>query len=617
MARAHSRSQLALALFGFFEERRIPYCVMGDSRGFPTSIQSDIDIVIAPSALPLIAKLMLIFCSQHQLRFVQCLRHEYGAYYFVFSWIDENGMPDYLVPDICGDYFRNGKLFLSADELLAERTPALDPQGNARGFFVAAPAREFSYYLLKRIDKQEIDRTHGDHLTAQWRLDREGAWNQLRRFWNAEDDASMLAHVAETGQWDQLRQSLPRLRDEMQKHLKSSPKAVLREFYRRLHRVAQPTGLTAAFLGPDGSGKSTVIERVAARLRPAFRRVETIHLRPRLGARNQSTTPVTAPHEQPARRGLGSIAKPFYFLADYCVGYLFKLRPLLVRSTLLIFDRYYHDLLVDPKRYRYGASLRLARWVGHFIPKPDLWLVLDAPVDIIQARKSEVTRAESIRQREAYLQLAAHFDDAVIVDTSQSRDAAVAQASNAILERLSRRTVKRVSARLPSADNPASTRALLFFCRHHVPVLSRVVRILYNSDIYATLSRSVCLPHPYGIIIHSKAIIGERVTIMQQVTIGGKDVGENVAPVIGDDVYIGAGAKVLGGLHIGNGATIGANAVVTRDVPARATVVGANRVIPREPTTRIRIRNSGNETVTSRPPGSPTPKRSRRVGTVQ
>jgi serine acetyltransferase len=66
---------------------------------------------------------------------------------------------------------------------------------------------------------------------------------------------------------------------------------------------------------------------------------------------------------------------------------------------------------------------------------------------------------------------------------------------------------------------------------------------------------------------------------MQQVTLGGKNLGVNEAPVIEDDVYIGAGAKVLGAVHIGRGAIVGANAVVTRDVPAHATVVGFNRVI--------------------------------------
>ena len=69
-------------------------------------------------------------------------------------------------------------------------------------------------------------------------------------------------------------------------------------------------------------------------------------------------------------------------------------------------------------------------------------------------------------------------------------------------------------------------------------------------------------------------------TVMQQVTIGGRDHRENIAPLIGDDVYIGAGARVLGDVRVGQGVVIGANAVVTRDIPPGVTVVGANRIVP-------------------------------------
>lgn len=128
--------------------------------------------------------------------------------------------------------------------------------------------------------------------------------------------------------------------------------------------------------------------------------------------------------------------------------------------------------------------------------------------------------------------------------------------------------------------NPATTRLLLFFCRHRVPVLSKFFRLLHNSDIYCDLKgREICMPHPYGIVIHSQTRIGHRVTIMQQVTLGGRRLGINEAPVIEDDVYIGAGAKILGQVRVGHHAVIGANAVVTRDVAPYSTVVGANKVL--------------------------------------
>ena len=81
--------------------------------------------------------------------------------------------------------------------------------------------------------------------------------------------------------------------------------------------------------------------------------------------------------------------------------------------------------------------------------------------------------------------------------------------------------------------------------------------------------------------MHSHSVIGERIVFNHQITLGGRDLSAS-APEIGDDVYIGAGAKILGGVKIGNGATIGANAVITKDVPAGVTAVGANRHLPKE-----------------------------------
>ena len=130
--------------------------------------------------------------------------------------------------------------------------------------------------------------------------------------------------------------------------------------------------------------------------------------------------------------------------------------------------------------------------------------------------------------------------------------------------------------------NPTAAKLLLFFCRHRIPVLSKLYRVLLNCDVYCDLrDHDVLMPHPYGIVIHSLTLIGRRVTIMQQVTLGGRRLGVNEAPIIEDDVYIGAGAKILGKVRVGSHAVIGANAVITRDVPAGATVVGANRIINR------------------------------------
>lgn len=130
----------------------------------------------------------------------------------------------------------------------------------------------------------------------------------------------------------------------------------------------------------------------------------------------------------------------------------------------------------------------------------------------------------------------------------------------------------------------ASIRAFQYHCTRGGPwhrLMRRIARarhmfwsIITQSDIglEARLGSGLMLPHPNGIVIHEDARIGDDCMIMQQVTVGMIDEGE--VPTIGDRVYIGAGAKIIGKLTVGDGARIGANAVVMSDVPPNCTAVG-------------------------------------------
>jgi serine O-acetyltransferase len=89
--------------------------------------------------------------------------------------------------------------------------------------------------------------------------------------------------------------------------------------------------------------------------------------------------------------------------------------------------------------------------------------------------------------------------------------------------------------------------------------------------INTRIGGGLMMPHPNGIVIHPEASIGPNCLILQQVTLG---FGRGGLPTIGGDVNIGAGAKILGGLHVGDHAVIAAMAVVTSDVPERALMMG-------------------------------------------
>ena len=98
----------------------------------------------------------------------------------------------------------------------------------------------------------------------------------------------------------------------------------------------------------------------------------------------------------------------------------------------------------------------------------------------------------------------------------------------------------------------------------------------------AEIGRDTKLGHSaLGVVIHERSKIGERVEINQHVTIGGNS-REAGAPVIEDDAYIGAGARILGPITVGRGSVVAANAVVIRDVQPHCVVGGVPARILRE-----------------------------------
>ena len=115
--------------------------------------------------------------------------------------------------------------------------------------------------------------------------------------------------------------------------------------------------------------------------------------------------------------------------------------------------------------------------------------------------------------------------------------------------------------------------------------VNHIGRFLTAIDIHpgAKIGRNFFIDHGFT-VIGETAVIGDNVTIYQNVTLGGTNPAGGVAghrhPTIGNNVIIGSGAQVLGPIHVGDRARVGANAVVTRDVPEGATMVG----IPAKPT---------------------------------
>lgn len=108
-------------------------------------------------------------------------------------------------------------------------------------------------------------------------------------------------------------------------------------------------------------------------------------------------------------------------------------------------------------------------------------------------------------------------------------------------------------------------------------LISQFSRFLTGIEIHpgATIGQGVFIDHGMGVVIGETAIIGNYALIYQGVTLGGtgKECGKR-HPTLGENVVVGAGAKVLGNIQLGNNVRIGAGSVVLRDVPSDCTVVG-------------------------------------------
>lgn len=147
--------------------------------------------------------------------------------------------------------------------------------------------------------------------------------------------------------------------------------------------------------------------------------------------------------------------------------------------------------------------------------------------------------------------------------TREHRQAGQWQPSRALLASI--RTYQRHAGR---------TTGLAWLARKCAVIRHRFWSVVCGSDIplNCQLGGGLILPHPQGVVIHPDVQLGPNCMVFQQVTLGtGPKPG---VPCIGGHVDIGPGARVLGGVTVGDHARIGANAVVLEDVPAGATAVG-------------------------------------------
>jgi serine acetyltransferase len=127
--------------------------------------------------------------------------------------------------------------------------------------------------------------------------------------------------------------------------------------------------------------------------------------------------------------------------------------------------------------------------------------------------------------------------------------------------------------------------ALYLSClRKQWRIPGKILGTLLNCDIFCKIPDRLFIPHPYGIVAGGQTVLSNDVVLLQQATLGclgpyDSELEGDGYPVLMEGVYVGPGARILGHVIVGEWAVIGANAVVTVNVPPYSVVVGHNKVL--------------------------------------
>jgi thymidylate kinase len=425
-------------------------------------IKKDVDIISEdPARVP------RILSEGKVASIVRASKGAQDTLYSLYLYRRYDDRPAFLELDVWADCRRKGYVFFDGEELL-------ETCRTFEYFNVLSPEFEFACYLVRRIIKG-LDEARVQRLSELYREDPSECDVQLARLF-PETEASLIAAGARSGDWEPVYRQIEHLQKlvfERARH--EQPLGKLRfwlgEIKTRVRACVRPDGLMVAFLGTDGAGKSTVTARVERDLAPVFSSTRRYHrpvasarrwlklsrTRPVSNAPAPASAPVAAADGQPGgppplsvppRKLPASLLKLGLWWADYTIlAYLLDTYPRLVRSTLVVLDRYYDDLLVYPESYRYGGPLWLARFVGRFIPRPHLVILLDAPPEVIQARKNELTFEETAYQQAAYVKLVDGLPNGHIVDASKPLDVVVRESEEIILGYMADRAAKHLGLR--------------------------------------------------------------------------------------------------------------------------------------------------------------------------
>ena len=145
-------------------------------------------------------------------------------------------------------------------------------------------------------------------------------------------------------------------------------------------------------MGVDGAGKTTLSKK----LHKMFKGSKYLHLKPYIFFQDRRTV-IKDPHKEKRSTFIFSFLRLLSWLISYKI-YFYQRK----KNKIYIFDRYAHDVLIDPLRYKHDLYQGITKYILSFFPEPDLWVFLNPSIKTIKARKRELSNYELRRQINAY-----------------------------------------------------------------------------------------------------------------------------------------------------------------------------------------------------------------------
>jgi hypothetical protein len=258
-------------------------------------------------------------------------------------------------------------------------------------------------------------------------------------------------------------------------------------------RLAHPTGFYVVVVGPDGAGKSTLAAALPKSCVGLFRRTLSVHWRPGVLPRpgsilGRAPAEASRPHAQPPHGPALSSLLVLYYWLDFTLGGLVRWFPLRWRSGLIVVERGWWDMIVDPARYRLSRSTWLLRTLGRAIPHPDLVLVLDGSPEEIHRRKPELTPEVIASQSSAWATAVPRRSRVAVLTGDE--EFAISAARDSIVQALEARALTRFGAGWAAAPSRSRPRWVIPRRRIHAAAGLRVYNpVTVRAQVGWTLAR--------------------------------------------------------------------------------------------------------------------------------